>query len=64
MGLVSQVGIFGPLASFFGRDIEQELIKPTSGYLIKEQKLQYSVDNARIAVKKEVFIQHLQDHSR
>ena len=40
----------------YGRDIEQEMMRPTAGYYISEQK--FAHDAAKYALKKDVIHQH------
>ena len=56
--LVSQVNVLGPFAGFYGRDIEQELISPTSGSLISVRKFNQSVNLLYMALKATHFDQH------
>ena len=43
--------ILGPLAALFGRDFQQFLMKNPKAALIKQEEMQYSVDNGRRAIK-------------
>ena len=60
--LVQQVGIFGPLAALFGRDIEQEIIKSTCWYSVKESLFQESIDNSKTAIGEASFMKHDDPH--
>ena len=42
--LVRQINILGPLAAIYGRDIEQEIMYPTSGTLISARKFNQSTN--------------------
>ena len=54
--MVSQVGIFGPVSVFFGRDIEQEFIKGTCWYSVKESLFQESIENSKTAIGEQHFL--------
>ena len=45
--LVRQICVLGPLAGMYGRDNEQEMMRPKAGYYISEQKFAHSVDAAK-----------------
>ena len=58
--IVRQIGILGPVAVFFGRDIEQEFIKGSCWYSIKESLFQESIENSKTAIGEKHFLPH--DH--
>ena len=62
--LGKQICILGPLAGMYGRDIEQEIMHPTTGYYISERKFANSVDAARFSLRKQVFNQHPDEPDR
>ena len=62
--LVKQICILGPLAGMYGRDIEQEMMHPTTGYYISERKFAHSVDAAKYALRKDVIHQHPEEPDR
>ena len=43
--------ILGPLAALFGRDLQQFLMQNPKAALIKQEEMQYSIDNGRKAIK-------------
>ena len=43
--------ILGPLAALFGRELQQFLMQNPKATLIKQQDMQYSIDNGRKAIK-------------
>ena len=62
--LVKQICILGPLAGMYGRDIEQEMMHPTTGYYISERKFAHSVDAPKYAFRKGVIHQHPEKPAR
>ena len=58
------INIFGPLAGMYGRDIEQELMRPNRGYLISEWKFNGSVDAVNYTLRRSALTQYQEsDHS-
>ena len=57
-----QVGILGPIAAMFGRDIEQEFIKGTCWYSVKESLFQQSIDSSHTAIGVRNFMKHDELH--
>ena len=49
--LGSQIGILGPLAAMFGRDIEQEIMFSTRGTYLLERLFRKSVESAYLLIK-------------
>ena len=60
--MVQQVGILGPIAALFGRDIEQEFIKGTCWYSVRESLFQHSIDNSYTAIGERNFMKHDELH--
>ena len=60
--LWKQVGIIGPIAAMLGRDIEQEFIKGTCWYSVKESLFQQSIDNSKTAIGIQHFMKHDEYH--
>ena len=62
--MVGNMFIFGPLAAMYGRDIEQELMRPNRGYLISEWKFNGSVDAVNYTLRRSALTQYQEgDHS-
>ena len=57
--LVTRIMIVGPLAAIFGRCIEQEIMKGTCKYFIKESEFEYSLRDAKVCLKLEHLVSDL-----